>query len=79
MTYTVKYRKLGSFFWKTVKKVTADMVGNPQEFAASVRILILEDDTRLEIPADKTEFKYSPARHKIILKNLEQSSGQKLG
>lgn len=79
MTYTIKYRKLGSFFWTAVKKVKADMVGNPQEFAASVRILILEDDTRIEIPADKIEIKYSPERHKIILKNMEQSSGQKIG
>lgn len=79
MTYTVKYRNVGSFFWKTVKKVKADMVGNPQEFAASIRILILEDDTRLEIPADKVEFKYSPERHKLILSNMEKQSGQKLG
>lgn len=79
MTYTVKYRKLGSFLWKTVKNVVADSVGDPNEFAASIRILILQDDSRMEIPADKTEFRYSPTRHKIILKNLETQSGQKLG
>ncbi len=79
MTYTVKYRKLGSFFWKTVKRVQGDMIGNPQEFGASIRVLILEDESRLEIPADKTEFRYSPARHRVLLKNMEATSGQKLG
>lgn len=79
MTYTVKYRKLGAFLWKTIKKVKGDSVGNPQEFAASVRILILEDDSRVELPLDKLEFKFSPDRHKLIMKNMEAQSGQKLG
>ncbi len=79
MTYTVKYRKTGAFFWRTIKNVKGDSVGNPQEFAAAVRILILEDDSRVELPLEKFEFKYCPKRHKLIVQNMEAQSGQKLG
>ena len=78
MLYTVKYRKVGSFFWTTVKKVKGDSVGNREEFGYPVRVLILENDRRLEISANDTEFLFSEDRHKLILSNMEKNSGQRL-
>jgi hypothetical protein len=43
-----------------------------------VRVFILENDERLEIPALSYEFWYSKDRHMSILKNMEKESGQKI-
>lgn len=75
-TYTVRYRKNGAFFWSTVRRVKGDL--NTVREGLQCRVLILHDETRLEIPALSHEFRFSKERHLIILKKMEAEAGQKL-
>jgi hypothetical protein len=75
MIYTVKYRKCGSFFWRKIK-VKGDLTMVAE--GLQVRVFILENDERMEIPALSHEFWFSKERHMSILKNMEKESGQKL-
>jgi len=70
-TYTVKYRKINSFFWTTVKNVKGDFVA--QDLTGTPRVLILEDDSRIEIPVDSMMFKFSKERA-ILLENLSREA-----
>lgn len=74
MTYTVYYRLKSSKFWQTVKNVKGDglLPGNAH------RYLILQDESRLEIPMEGTEFKFSRERFLIIKQNMEKESGLSL-
>lgn len=75
MIYTVKFRKSGAFFWRKIKiKGDLTMVSD----GLQVRVFILENDERLEIPALSYEFWYSKERHMSILKNMEKESGTKI-
>jgi hypothetical protein len=76
MTYEVKYRACGSFFWKKIKRVKADLILSKE--SAPVRVLILEDESRLEIPIANNEFCFSKERFLVILKSQEKESGQKM-
>lgn len=75
MTYTVRYRRKGSFFWRTVKCVKGDLL--PQDLPG-FRVLIREDESRLEIPIDGTEFEFCARRFLVIRQKMEQEAGQKL-
>jgi len=75
MIYTVKFRKCGTFFWHKIK-VKGDLTMVSE--GLQVRVFILENDERLEIPALSHEFWYSKERHMSILKNMEKESGQKI-
>jgi hypothetical protein len=75
MIYTVKFRKSGAFFWRKIKaKGDLSMVSE----GLQVRVFVLENDERMEIPALSHEFWFSKERHVSILKKMEQESGQKI-
>lgn len=76
MLYTVKYKKVGDFFWSTIKKVKGDYIAN--DISTKPRVLILEDETRVEIPTEGVVFKFDVNRHLCILKNMEKESRQKV-
>lgn len=76
MIYSVKYRKVGSFFWTKLKRVKGDSTLVAE--GLSVRVFMLDDETRLEIPALTNEFVFSKERHLTVLKNMEREAGQKL-
>jgi hypothetical protein len=76
MTYTVSYKKLDSFFWRDVKKVKGDFIATDVD--AKPRVLILEDETRLEIPTKDVVFKFSKERFIVIKQNMEKESGQQI-
>ena len=76
MTYTVKYKKKFDIFWSKIKKVKGDLIIN--EYNYPVRVLILEDETRIEIPLFETIFQFSKERFIVIKQNMEKESGQKL-
>jgi len=78
MIYTVKYKTKGDFFWKTVKRVKGDFCGSEADGLAGIRVLILEDETRMEIPLSSTVFKFSSERFLLIRQNMEKEAGQKL-
>lgn len=72
ITYTVWYRK--SFFWKTLKKVKGDDLYQSGPMIQPVRVFILEDETRREIP-NTYEFKFSKERFFSIKERMETEAG----
>ena len=73
MIYTVKYRKVGSFFWKKLKNVKGDGV---VEVGGNARWFILADESRVELPLTEMEFYFPPERFLLIKKQMEQEAGQ---
>lgn len=72
--YTVKYRKLGSWFWRTIKNVEGDALNQDGK-----RISFFKDDgTKIEIPIEGIELYFSKERFKAIQYQAEIESGQKL-
>ena len=76
MIYAVKFRKSGAFFWNKIK-IKGDLT--MMQEGLPVRVFILDNDERVEIPALSYEIWFSKERHMSILKNMEKESGQKLG
>jgi hypothetical protein len=86
----VRYKRVGSLFWKTPKSVKADGIylnkeerydanGNlieRKEYMTSFRWFILEDETRIEICMEGMEFRFSPERFIAIKKSMEAQVGQ---
>jgi len=72
VSYEVKYRKLGSFFWKTLKAVKGDMILKP-EAGVAVRVFLMQDESRVEIPAELCEFKFSKERFFNIKQSTDES------
>lgn len=77
MLYSVKYRTLNSFFWKTINNIKGDLT-MMEEQRIPVRVFILEDNSRIEIPMLSCEFIFSKERHASILKKMEEEAGQKI-
>lgn len=59
MKYKVKYKRW--LFWRTL-----EVVGDGYVEDRNVRFFILEDNTRVEIPANNIIFIFSPTREKAI-------------
>lgn len=75
MTYSVKYRQRHQWVWRTIKKVKGDLIAPD---LPGMRIFILEDESRLEVPLDGTEFKFCHRRFLTIKSSVEKEAGQKL-
>jgi|GEM_PF-1214405 hypothetical protein len=88
MLYTVYYKKLNGFFWRKLKRVKGDgfiengYVPGPNNTAIwttkNIRWFILEDETRIEIPAGDVLFKFSKERHFAIQAQMNKEAGQKI-
>ena len=76
MVYVVKYRKKGQVFFRTVNKVKGDFIAN--DVPGSPRVLVLEDETRMEIPTIDTEFVFDSKRFLVIKQRMEQEAGAKI-
>jgi len=74
MIYTVKYKQVGAFFWKTIKKVKGDHVAN--DLPTRPRVLILDDESRIEIPTTNMMWEFSHERFILIKKQMESEAGQ---
>lgn len=83
ITYTVKYKKIGSFFWNKLKKVKGDGIlfeffdGGSNTWFNS-RWFILEDETRVEISMKNVIFKFSKERHFSIQERMSNETGQQV-
>jgi len=73
VTYTVKYRKVGSLFSRKIKKVKGDFIANDVE--GKPRVLILENEKRIEIPTVDMIFEFSFERFLIIKQRMESEAG----
>jgi len=75
MVYTVKY-KLKNQSWKKIKNVKGDLI--VQDLPNPTRVLILDDETRIEIPYNNTVFVFSKERFIAIKQSAERETGQKI-
>jgi hypothetical protein len=73
MVYSLKYRLKSRFLWKTVKGIKGDLV--PDDLPG-IRVIILNDNSRLEIPIEGTEFLFCPNRFLAIHQQMERETGQ---
>lgn len=79
MLYTVWYKKPRGFVWHKVKNVEGDSIIETEKGQAlPMRVILLSDKTRLEIPMSCI-IKFSKERFYDIQANLERESGQKIG
>ncbi len=89
MLYTVYYKKVNGLFWRKLTKVKGDgfiengYVAGPNNTAIGTtkdaRFFILEDETRIEIPAGNNMlFKFSKERHFAIRDQMSREAGQKI-
>jgi hypothetical protein len=78
MIYSVKLTPFDGETSITYKKVKGDFVGQASEGLAGLRILILEDNSRVEYPIDRYVAQFSKERFEVLRQNMEKEAGQKL-
>jgi hypothetical protein len=76
MNYSVKYKQQKNWFWKKLANVKGDFVAS--DLGIPMRVFILEDETRIEVPVEGTEFEFCPKRFLVIKQKMEQEAGQSL-
>ena len=85
--YTVKYKPAGKLFFRTIRNVVGDVKldqtsksakGTPEPWPIPIRLLILKDGARVEIPMVGTVFKFSKKREQIIKDNINKEAGSKI-
>lgn len=62
IVYSVKYKKAGSLFWKTIRNVISD-----EAYGNSLWSFITDNYEEIVIPTNGTEFVFSKERHELIL------------
>lgn len=72
--YTVKYQKIGSLLYHTLKKVKGD--GLVLDNGGQSRWFILDDETRIEIPVANVIFTFSKERWMSIKERMDEEAGQ---
>ena len=77
MLYTVNYKRERDWTWTKLSKVIGD--GIMEDSKTPTRYFILEDNSRIEIPIEGTEFRFSPERFLLIKQNMEKEANQKIG
>lgn len=74
MKYSVKYKKSGQWFFRTIKNIKGDGIC---EGGAGSRFFILEDETRIELPCS-CHFIFSKDRFNFIKAMIESQAGQSI-
>lgn len=69
ITYTIKYKKKGQWFWRSIKNVVGD--GMESDY----RFFHLLNDTLRFIPSHETEFDFAEDRQKAIEKKMSKEAG----
>jgi len=70
MSYTVKFKELGTSIWRTIKDVVADDIIVQDGTVLPVRVLILKSKIRMEVPMSCI-FEFSKERALEIEKEKE--------
>jgi hypothetical protein len=82
--YDVKYKKINSLFWGTLKNVkgefwqSAMIEGHEKIIDVKIRVFTLQNETRLEFPSEQYIFKFSPKRHEEIRQRMSEEAGQEI-
>ncbi len=74
MTYSVKYKKAGSLFWKKLRKVKGDGIIPDVRY----RYFTLSDETVIEIPMKDHIFVFDYYRFLNIKQSMELEAGQNI-
>jgi len=74
--YSVRYRRKNQWFWRTIKNVKGDLLAS--DLPGSPRVFILSDESRVEVPSDDLELRFSKERFIVIKQNMEKDAGQVL-
>lgn len=69
LTYKVRYKSPGQWFWRTIKNVIGDAI-EPGQF----RWFLLEDGRMIYVSLD-AEVEFSTDRHKVISNSIKKESG----
>jgi hypothetical protein len=78
MFYEVKVKRPGGIFWRRFKRVKGDLAYESRNGTPlPVRVLILADETRVEIPMSWI-IVFSPARFVATHREIEREAGQKI-
>lgn len=75
-TYTVKYKRVGDFFFKKIKKVKGDFIATDVD--GKPRVFILDNESRIEIPTVGMIFEFSYERFLLIKQRMDAESGQNI-
>ena len=59
-------------------KVKGDFTGRSEEGLANTRVLVLEDESRIEVPLGVYVIEYSPERFIHLRTSMEKEVGQRL-
>jgi len=78
MIYSVKLTPVNGEESIVFKKVIGDFVGQASDGLAGLRILMLEDNSRVEFPVAGYIAHFSKERFDVLKKNMEKEAGQKL-
>ena len=77
ITYTVRYKKLGWWFWRKLRNVEADgYVFIQQAGTFNIRYFLLADKTRVEIPTQDVLFQFDKDRFNASKENLNRETGR---
>jgi hypothetical protein len=68
-TYKAKYRQPGQIFWRTLRRVRGDGIGE------GFRFFVLEDDTMIYVSID-AEVRFPPERATSIERTMSKEAGQ---
>lgn len=75
MTYTVRYRRPGQWFWRRLKGVKGDGILFGQGGGvAPMRYFILADDSRIELPMSMM-FLFDSGRCRMIEEEIRREAG----
>lgn len=73
MTYSLKYKRPGQWFWRTIKNVKGDSFVTDPGIVIS-RLIIDENEVRYEIPVDAV-FVFSKNRFFSVLAKKQAETG----
>jgi hypothetical protein len=84
ITYEVKWKRLRGWRWNRLRSVKGDgFVWTSAEDAGkgilgmqNTRYFILQDETKIEIPASDTVFVFSKERYQRVIENMQNDIGQ---
>jgi len=77
MVYQAKVKSPNGIFWHKYRRVKGDLAYETKTGTLPVRVLILDDETRVEIPMSWA-IVFSPARFAFVHKQMEKESGTAL-
>ena len=77
LTYTVKYKKVGAWFWRKLKHVEGDGINeSARGQAVPSRFFVLSDKTRIELSIPGMMFKFDSKRHEVIAASMNNQMGR---